>query len=195
LVHIVLLLLLAVPVTEFDLLAFRAEPAEVIPTVGEGRHPTDLHLHGHVAVAEGRQLVTRGRVVDTSVDEETDLRAVEHQVDWIPGHIHSVVALEGKAVVVCIARDAARVGKVRLRVVGGWILLGQEHRQELRWERDGVIGRRQLAGLGDLRDGGGAEGGGDADEGEGAEARGGFLHHRFSAEVLRFVVHRWSALG
>ena len=43
-VHKVLLLLLTVPIPEFDLLAFRTEPSEVIPTGDEGRHSTDLQL-------------------------------------------------------------------------------------------------------------------------------------------------------
>ena len=54
-------------------------------------------------------------------------------------------------------------------------LTGQEHRQPLRGERDAVLGLRQLArhaGLGDVRDDGGAEGSGDADEDERTEARG-----------------------
>ena len=52
---------------------------------------------------------------------------------------------------------------------------GQEQRQPLRGERDAVLGLRQLArhaGLGDVRDDGGAEGSGDADEDERAESRG-----------------------
>eukprot|EP00964_Phaeocystis_antarctica_P067878 scaffold41117_cov60-Phaeocystis_antarctica.AAC.2 len=52
---------------------------------------------------------------------------------------------------------------------------GQEQRQPLRGERDGVLGLRQLArhtGLGDVRDDGGVEGSGDADEDERAVARG-----------------------
>ena len=46
LVHKVLLLILAVPVPEFDLLVFRAEPPEVIPMAGEGRHSADLPFRG-----------------------------------------------------------------------------------------------------------------------------------------------------
>ena len=56
---------------------------------------------------------------------------------------------------------------------GGILEGGQEHRQPLRRARDGVLGLRQLArhaGLGDVRDDGGIEGGGDADEDERAEA-------------------------
>ena len=52
---------------------------------------------------------------------------------------------------------------------------GQEHREPLRRARDGVLGLRQLArhaGLGEVRDDGGAEGSGDADEDERTEARG-----------------------
>ena len=56
---------------------------------------------------------------------------------------------------------------------GGILEGGQEHRQPLRRARDGGLGLRQLArhaGLGDVRDDGGIEGGGDADEDERAEA-------------------------
>eukprot|EP00964_Phaeocystis_antarctica_P070603 scaffold43007_cov57-Phaeocystis_antarctica.AAC.1 len=52
---------------------------------------------------------------------------------------------------------------------------GQDHRQPLRRARDGVVGLRQLArhtGFGDVREEGGAEGGGGAEEDEHTEARG-----------------------
>eukprot|EP00964_Phaeocystis_antarctica_P071444 scaffold43596_cov82-Phaeocystis_antarctica.AAC.3 len=51
---------------------------------------------------------------------------------------------------------------------------GQEHRQPLRRDRDGVVDLRQRVrhtGLGHVRGEGGIEGGGDADEHERAEAR------------------------
>ena len=53
-------------------------------------------------------------------------------------------------------------------------LVGQEHGQPLRRDRDGVVGLRQLArrtGLGHVRSQGGMEGGGDADEDECSKAR------------------------
>eukprot|EP00964_Phaeocystis_antarctica_P122954 scaffold86603_cov84-Phaeocystis_antarctica.AAC.1 len=53
--------------------------------------------------------------------------------------------------------------------------VGQEQRQPLWRARDKVLRLSQLArhaGLGDVRDDGGADGSGDADEDERAEARG-----------------------
>ena len=60
LVHKVLLLLLAIPIPEFDLLADHAEPSERIPAAGEGRHPTNLFGTGRAAHAYCGQLVTGG---------------------------------------------------------------------------------------------------------------------------------------
>ena len=85
LVHKVLLLILAVPIPEFDLLAFHAEPPEVIPMAGEGRHSADLLFPGHAVQAYCGHLVTGGRTVDICIGEETDLGAVERHLDGIPG--------------------------------------------------------------------------------------------------------------
>ena len=52
LLHKVLLLLLTVPIPDFDLLAFHTEPPEVIPLGYEGGHCTDLRFPGRVVQAE-----------------------------------------------------------------------------------------------------------------------------------------------
>ena len=113
-------------------------------------------------------------MVDSAfIREETDLGAVELHFD---GNPHSpnfifIRALTGR--VGFIAGGAARVEDIssnHARVLEG---RGQEHRQPLRRARDGGLGLCQLArhaGLGDVRDDGGIEGGGDADEDERAEA-------------------------
>jgi hypothetical protein len=84
-VHKVLLLILAVPIPEFDLLAFHTEPPQAIPTAGEGRYSTDLQLHGHVVQAQCGHLVTGACMVDICIDEKADLGAVERHFDGIPG--------------------------------------------------------------------------------------------------------------
>ena len=60
LVHKVLLLLLTVPIPEFDLPAELTEPPEGIPTVGEGGHSKDLRFPGRVIQAECGHLITGG---------------------------------------------------------------------------------------------------------------------------------------
>ena len=95
LVHKVLLLLLAIPIPEFDLLAdHSAEPCERIPAAGEGRHSTNLFVTGRAAHAYCGHLVIRGRIVDSCIDEETDLGVLEPHFDGIPVSFRRV--LRGK---------------------------------------------------------------------------------------------------
>ena len=122
LVHKVLLLLLTVPIPEFDLLAWRTEPSELIPTACQGRHSTDLLISGAVE-AYCCQLITGGCRVDIRIVEETDPGAVVFHFDRIPRGLHGLqirrvgrVGLFLSGRVGLIAGGAARIGEIRLEL-------------------------------------------------------------------------------
>ena len=90
------------------------------------------------------------------------------------------------------SRSASAVIGARWGRRGRVRIVGQEHGEPLRRDRDGVVGLRQLArhtGLGRMRSEGGMEGGGNADEGEHAEARGVILRRLLG--VVRTVRRVW----
>jgi len=117
-VHKVLLLLLTVPIPDFDLLAFPAVPPEGIPTVDEGGHSTDLRHPGHVVQAECGHLITGGCNVDVCIDEVTDLGAFELHFDGSPRSNRAEQVLAG---VGGVAGGAARVGEIRFRRYGSGV--------------------------------------------------------------------------